>query len=253
MPNEVTTTKPKFSVALTNELTAQLDALPRDFNITRFVHNSLALLNGNEVLIKYMRQYGTDPIKAGLLRGAYLGLDFMNGEAFLIPYGSTLNFMPSYKGMIKLCIKYSSRPINTIYAKIVRQGDEFIEEIVNGQPSVTFRPQAFNNAPMIGCFAVCLYKDGGMIYEVMSKDDVEQCKRSSKSKNSPAWSFYSEMAKKTVLRRLAKSIPLDMDERTASAMNAGLEIETDPAVIAQRQVEEHGNTEELIVEGEVMG
>ena len=250
MANEVATTKPKFSTALTTELTAQMDALPRDFNITRFVHNSIALLNGNDVLIKFMKQYGTDQIKAGLLRGAYLGLDFMNAEAYLVPYGSTLNFMPSYKGMIKLCIKYSTRPINTIYAKIVRDGDEFSEEIVNGQPSVTFKPKSFNNAPMIGCFAVCLYKDGGMIYEVMSKADVEQCKRSSKSKNSPAWSFYNEMAKKTVLRRLAKSIPLDMDDRLADAMNAGLEIETDPAKIAEQQREENGNTEELAIDVE---
>lgn len=248
MANEVTTAKPKFSVALTNDLTAQMDALPRDFNITRFVHNSIALLNGNEVLVKFMKQYGTEQIKVGLMRGAYLGLDFMNGEAYLIPYGSTLNFMPSYKGMIKLCIKYSTRPINTIYAKIVRKDDEFYEEIVNGQPSVTFRPKPFSNAEMIGCFAVCLYKDGGMIYEVMSKADVEQCKKSSKSKNSPAWSFYSEMAKKTVLRRLAKSIPLDMDDKLADAMNAGLEIETDPKVIAERETAENGNTEELIVE-----
>lgn len=250
MANEVATTKPKFSATLTDELTTQIDALPKDFNITRFVHNSIALLNGNEVLIKYMKQYGTEQIKVGLMRGAYLGLDFMNAEAYLIPYGSTLNFMPSYKGMIKLCIKYSSRPINTIYAKIVREGDEFCEEIVNGQPSITFRPKPFNTAPMVGCFAVCLYKDGGMIYEVMSKADVEQCKKSAKSKNSPAWGFYSEMAKKTVLRRLAKSIPLDMDENTTDAMNAGLEIETDPAKIAEQQREENGNTEELAIDVE---
>jgi recombination protein RecT len=253
MANEVTTQKPKFSVALTEELNLQRDALPRDFNITRFVNNSISLLNGNETLAKFAKQYGTDQIKMGLMRGAYLGLDALNNEMYLVPYGSTLNFMPSYKGMIKLCIKYSARPINTIYAKIVREGDEFCEEIVNGQPSITFRPKPFNNSPMIGCFAVCLYKDGGMIYEVMSKADVEQCKRSSRSKNSPAWAFYSEMAKKTVLRRLAKSIPLDMDDKLADAMNAGLEIETDPAKIAEREAAENGSVEELVVESEVVG
>lgn len=253
MSNEVAVKQPKFSAVLTNELTAQMDALPRDFNITRFVHNSVALLNGNEVLVKFKNQYGAEQIKAGLLRGAYLGLDFMNGEAFLIPYGSTLNFMPSYKGMIKLCMKYSARPINTIYAKIVREGDEFLEEIVNGQPSITFRPKPFNKAAMVGCFAVCLYKDGGMIYEVMSKDDVEQCKRSAKRSNSPAWSFYSEMAKKTVLRRLTKSIPLDMDDKAFDAMNAGLEIETDPKEIAAKDIAANGNSEELVIDAEVTG
>lgn len=251
MANEVATTKPKFSTALTTELTAQIDALPRDFNITRFVHNSIALLNGNDVLIKFMKQYGTDQIKAGLLRGAYLGLDFMNAEAYLVPYGSTLNFMPSYKGMIKLCTKYATRPINTVYAKVVREGDEFAEEIINGEPSISFKPKPFNNGKMIGCFAVCLYKDGGMVYEVMSAADVEQCRKSSKAQNSPAWQrFGLEMAKKTVLRRLAKSISIDMDEKLADAMNAGLEIETDPAKIAEQQRSENGNTEELAIDVE---
>lgn len=250
MNTDIVKAKTQFSVVLEDALKAQKEALPRDFNITRFVNNSLALLNGNEVLAKFAKQYGTVQIKAGLLRGAYLGLDFMNSEAFLIPYGETLNFMPSYRGMIKLCIKYSSRPINTIYAKIVREGDEFLEEIVNGQPSITFRPKPFNQAPMVGCFAVCLYKDGGMIYEVMSKADVEQCKRAAKRSNSPAWSFYSEMAKKTVLRRLAKSIPLDMDDKLSDAMNAGLEIETDPAEIHQKDVDENANTEEFVFDME---
>lgn len=250
MANEVANKQPLFTDLLRGELIAQSSALPRDFNTERFVQNGKALLNGNETLFKFGKQYGTGQIISGMMRGAFLGLDFMNSEAYLIPYGSSLNFMPSYKGMIKLCIKYSTRPINTIYAKIVREGDEFSEEIVNGQPSITFRPKPFNNAPMIGCFAVCLYKDGGMIYEVMSKADVEQCKKSSKSKNSPAWNFYSEMAKKTVLRRLAKSIPLDMDEKLSEAMNAGLEIETDPQKIAERETAENGNSEELVIDAE---
>ena len=254
MANDVTVAKPKFSVALTEELNMQRDALPRDFNITRFVNNSIALLNGNEPLIKFMKQYGTDQIKMGLIRGAYLGLDAMNGEMYLVPYGSTINFMPSYIGMQKLCMKYSARPIKTIYAKVVREGDEFSEEIVNGEPSITFKPKAFNTGKIVGAFAVCLYADGGMVYEVMSLEELEQCRRSSKAKNSPAWDRFTQMMyRKTVLRRLAKSIPLDMDDKLADAMNAGLEIETDAAELAKREIEEHGNSEELIVEGEVTG
>ena len=145
MANEVATTKPKFSVVLTEELNMQRDALPRDLNITRFVNNSIALLNGNETLAAFAKKYGTEQIKMGLIRGAYLGLDAMNNEMYLVPYGSTINFMPSYVGMQKLCVKYSTRPIKTIYAKVVREGDEFEETIVNGEPSITFKPKAFNN------------------------------------------------------------------------------------------------------------
>ena len=249
MANEVTTAKPKFSVALTEELNMQRDALPRDFNITRFVNNSIALLNGNETLAKFAKQYGTEQIKMGLIRGAYLGLDAMNNEMYLVPYGSTINFMPSYIGMQKLCMKYSTRPIKTIYAKVVREGDDFEETIVNGEPSITFKPKAFNTGKIVGAFAVCLYADGGMVYEVMSLQELEQCRKSSKAKNSPAWDRFTQMMyRKTVLRRLAKLIPLDMDDKLADAMNAGLEIETDPAKIAERETAENGNSEELVVE-----
>ena len=249
MANEVANKQPLFTDLLRGELIAQSSALPRDFNMERFVQNGKALLNGNETLFKFGKQYGTGQIISGMMRGAFLGLDFMNAEAYLIPYKDTLSFMPSYKGMIKLCNKYATRPISTIYAKVVKEGDEFSEEIVNGQPSITFRPKPFNDGKMVGCFAVCLYKDGGMVYEVMSKADVDMCRKSSKAQNSPAWQrFELEMAKKTVLRRLAKSISIDMDEKLADAMNAGLEIETDPAEIAKRETEENGNTEALVVD-----
>lgn len=257
MANEAANTgSMSMSMVLTSELNAQRDALPKDLNITRFVNNAIALLNGNDAIKEYVTKYGANgyaqqQVKAGLIRGAYLGLDALNQEMYLVPYGAVLNFMPSYKGMVKLCMKYSTRDIKTIYAKVVREGDEFSEEIINGEPSITFKPLAFNTKHVVGAFAVCLYKDGGMIYEVMSLKDLEQCRKSSKAQNSPAWSrFETEMYKKTVMRRLAKSIPLDMDEKLSNAMNAGLELETDPAELAKRDIEEHGNTEELIVDAE---
>lgn len=250
MANEVAT-KDTFSVSLTNDLESQKAALPADFNIPRFVQNSLALLNGNDTLADFAKKHGTAQIKQGLLRGAYLGLDALNSEMYLVPYGSQLNFMPSYKGMVKLAQKYSTRPIKSIYAKVVRDGDVFEEVIEHGEPSINFKAVPFNSNPIIGVFAVCQYADGGLIYEVMSKADVEQCRKSSKAKNSPAWNgFWSEMAKKTVLRRLAKSISIDMDAKVADAFNAGLEIETDPAEQAKRDIAENANQQELIVENE---
>lgn len=253
MANDVTVAKPKFSDELSADLAQKREALPSDFNMTRFVANSVALLNGNDTLRNFYKKNGGAQIKAGLIRGAFLGLDALNGEMYLVPYGDTLNFMPSYKGMVKLCMKYATRPINTIYAKVVREGDEFEEKIVNGQPSIDFKPKPFSKGKMLGVFAVCLYKDGGMVYEVMSTEDVEQCRKASKSKNGPAWNaWFEEMAKKSVLRRLAKSISLDLDGIGTEGLNAGLEIETDPAKIAEQQREENGNSEELVIDAETV-
>ena len=240
-----------FSVALNESLMEQKDALPEGFNITRFVQNSVALLNGNEVLLNFAKQHGTNQIKAGLMRGAFLGLDALNSEMYLVPYGSTLNFMASYKGMIKLAIKYATRPIKSIYAKVVREGDTFEETIVNGEPTINYTAKPFNTGEIIGVFAVCQFADGGIQYEVMTRDDVEQCRKSSKAKNSPAWgNFWAEMAKKTVLRRLAKSLPIDMDAKAKEMFDSGTEVETDVKELADREIEENGNSEEFVFDME---
>lgn len=246
--------KDAFSTALMESLNEQKAALPSDFNVTRFVQNSVALLNGNEVLMDFAKKNptGMAQIKAGLMRGAFLGLDALNQEMYLVPYGSTLNFMASYKGMVKMATKYATRPIKSIYAKVVREGDEFQEVIIGGEPSINFKPKPFNNGPIIGAFAVCQFADGGIQYEVMSRDDIEQCRKHSKAKNGPAWNFYSEMAKKTVLRRLAKHLPIDMDARAKEMFDAGTDIETDEKVLAEREIAENGNSEELVVESDVV-
>ena len=206
--------KETFSVMLTESLTEVEDALPRDFNKTRFVQNAVSLLNENETLGKFAKEQrnGALQIKAGLLKGAFLGLDFYSSEAYLIPYGSKLQFMPSYRGCVKLAQKYSIRPIKDIYAKVVRKGDEFEEKIVNGQPTVDFKPLPFNDGDIIGAFAVCQFQDGGMQYDVMSFKDLEQTRKASKMANGPAWKQYpAEMYKKTVIHRLCKHIQIDFD------------------------------------------
>lgn len=206
--------KPKqsFSMMLTDSLNEVKEALPGDFNITRFVQNGVALLNDNEQLKSYAQTYGTANIKLGMLKAAYLGLDFMNKEAYLIPYGKTLNFMKDYRGDVKLVMKYSVRPIKDIYAKLVREGDTFKEKITDGHPSIDFEPLAFNTGKIIGAFAVCLFKDGGMIYDTMTLDELEQTRKASKMSNGPTWKNYTgEMYKKTVLHRMCKHIQIDFE------------------------------------------
>lgn len=224
---QVEAPKQTFSVALMDSLNCVEEALPADFNKTRFVQNAVALLNDNEQLKTYAKQYGTGNIKLGMMKAAYLGLDFMSKEAYLIPYGSQLNFMVDYRGATKLCRKYSIRPIKDIYAKVVREGDEFQEKIVDGHPSIDFKPVPFNNGKIVGAFAVCLFKDGGMIYDVMNLDELERTRKSSKMPNGGAWKFVEEMYKKTVLHRMAKHIQIDFDSpEQYKYFNEDMEIDT---------------------------
>lgn len=242
MANEVAE-KDSFSYSLTTQLDSVGDALPKDFNKARFVQNAIALLNDTPDLAKY----GKQQIIFGLMKGATLGLDFFSKEAYLVPYGGKLQYQTSYTGSVKLAKKYSIRPIKDIYAKVVREGDEFEELIEKGEQTINFKPKAFNNGQIIGAFAVCLFQDGGIQYDTMSLDDLENTRKHSKASNSPAWKdFTAEMYKKTVLKRLCKHIEIDFenvdqlrvyDEETA--------IETDPKELAEQEIATEANTVEF--------
>lgn len=210
--------KQQLSVILKQQLVDNLElvqgALPSDFNRTRFVQNCMALLNDNPELAKK----GTLLIP-GMLKASYLGLDFLNKECYLIPYGNAVNFQTSYIGEIKFTKKYSTRKIKDIYAKVVRQGDEFVEKVNDGVPSIDYLPLPFNDGNIVGAFALCLFEDGGMIYETMSIKEIQDVRHNySKAKDSGAWkneSTFPEMCKKTVLRRLCKHIDTDFDSAEA--------------------------------------
>lgn len=142
-------------------------------------------------------------------------MDFFNGECYAIPYDGQMQFQTDYKGEIKLCKRWSKNPIKDIYAKVVREGDFFLEEVDSGEQKVQFRPEPFSNKPMIGAFAIVVFKDGSMMYDTMSTEDIENIRNIySKAKNSPAWkNSPGEMYKKTVIRRLCKLIDLDFDNK----------------------------------------
>ncbi|WP_336774232.1 RecT family recombinase [Paenibacillus sp. MMO-58] len=190
------------------------DAMPQGFNKTRFIQNCMTVLQDTYGIEK------CEPttVARTLLKGAFLGLDFFNKECYAIPYGASMNFQTDYKGERKLAKKYSVRKVKDIYAKLVRAGDVFEENITDGQQTIQFAPVPFNNGDIVGAFAVVLFHDGGMLYETMSIAEMEHVKEnySKKSKDtgkfSKAWEVSTgEMYKKTVLRRLCKNIELDFD------------------------------------------
>lgn len=198
------------------ELTAHKKVLPPGFNRERFILNCITVIQDMLKDPKKRDNLSNVDVKSipiCLAKGAYLGLDFFNGECYAIPYDGNMQFQTDYKGEIKLCKKYSKNPIKDIFAKVVRDGDFFVEEVESGEQKVHFRPQPFSNELMRGAFAIVVYKDGSMMYDTMSAADIENVRENySKSKNSLAWkNSPGEMYKKTVLRRLCKLIDLDFD------------------------------------------
>ena len=248
--NEIAKTQKSFSVALTDKLDSVSDALPRDFNKARFVQNALSLMNDNPDLAKY----GQPQLIAGLMKGAYLGLDFYSKECYLIPYGSKLNYQTDYRGEMKLAKKYSIRPIKNIYSEIVREGDEFETGVQNNQRYVTYKPLPFNGNPIIGAFAVVEYEDGGIGVETMSVAELETTRKKSKASNSMAWKdFTTTMYRKTVIRRLCKYIERDFESaEQLSIYESEMEIETDVREISKNEIAEEANSEEFPIDVEVV-
>lgn len=195
---------------LDDGLARQVKALPKEFNKQRFLQNCMTVLQDGQADFSKCE---ANTVVRTLMKGAFLGLDFFNGECYAIPYGNQCNFQTDYKGEIKLCKRYSKNPIKDIYAKVVRDGDVFEEEIKDGRQTVNFKPKPFNDGDIIGAFAIVLYQDGSLMYDTMSKAEIEHTRQTfSKAANSKAWKeSYGEMCKKTVLRRLCKLIDLDFD------------------------------------------
>lgn len=218
---------------LMQELTKQEGAMPPGFNRKRFVLNCVTMIQDmmkDSYKLEKLMTVSMDSVITCLMKGAYLGLDFFNGECYAIPYGPSgkevaeakktgrravgkMNFQTDYKGEIKLAKKYSKNPIKDIFAKVVREGDEFYEEVDGGVQKVYFKPRVFSNADMVGAFAIATFKDGSMIYETMSREEIEAVRTGySKAPDSEAWKKSTgEMYKKTVLRRLCKLIDLNFD------------------------------------------
>lgn len=190
-------------------LDSKREAMPSSFNKTRFLQNCMTVLQDT----KGIEQCDATSVARTMLKGAFLGLDFFNKECYAIVYGGSVQFQTDYKGEKKLAKKYSVRPVKDIYAKLVREGDDFREEVKDGQQTIQFVPKPFNDGEVLGAFAVALFTDGGLVYEVMTKAEIEKTRKDySKQANGQAWTKSpGEMYKKTVLRRLCKNIELDFD------------------------------------------
>lgn len=239
--------KSDFGLMLTEKLNMEnvSAALPDGLNKARFVQNCISFLNDNSDTFK---KFSPQVIMAGLLKGAYLNLDVMSGDYYLIPYSDKLNFQTSYKGQMKLVKRYSSRKISNIFAKVIREGDTFTESIENGVQTFSFKPIPLNNAPIVGAFAVIVYDDKSVVYDVMNKDEIETTRKHSKAANGDAWkSFYNEMAKKTVIRRLCKTVDLDFESaEQQSIYTEEAAIEVDPIEINNAEVEAEANTIDFV-------
>lgn len=152
------------------------------------------------------------------------------GHAYLVPFNvkrkvdgvekwvDSVQVIIGYKGLIDLARR--SGQIVSIAAHEVCIHDHF--ELVYGlDEKLNHTPALGPRGDTIGFYAIAKFVGGGYSFEWMSKHDVEVIMRGTQGggKTGPWKNHFNEMGRKTVIRRLAKYLPLSIEFQTAAALD----------------------------------
>lgn len=204
--------KPQIALALPKHLTA--DRLAR-----------IALTNIR--LTPKLLECSVDSLMGAIMQAAQLGLEpGPLGHAYLVPYGRECTLIIGYKGLIDLARR--SDQIRSISAHLVYENDYF--ELTYGlEENLVHKPVFENRGKPKLAYMVARLKDGAYAIEVMSVEEIERIRQRSKAANSGPWvTDWEEMARKTVVRRGSKYLPLAIEIQQAIAADETVKTEIAP-------------------------
>jgi recombination protein RecT len=187
-----------------------------------------------------------------------LRLDGPLGHAYMVPYRNTkkgvmeAQFMPGYRGYLDLARR--SGEIVSIFAAVVYANDQFSFE--HGiDESLRHRPQKDGErGEVTHVYSYAKLKSGAFIFDVMRRTDVERIRSRSKAKDSGPWSTdWEEMAKKTVIRRFAKMLPMsvefakavELDELATRDISQAIQVDGETGDLVHASFEEDAVTEDV--------
>ena len=120
-----------------------------------------------------------------------------------------VQYMPMIAGVLKKI--RNSGELSSIAAHVVYENDEF-DYCLGDDEHITHKPTLKERGKAICVYAIVKTKDGAIYREVMSAPDVEKIRGISKAKDSGPWrDHWDEMAKKTIIRRISKRLPMSTD------------------------------------------
>lgn len=185
---------------------------------------------------------------------AQLGLDPTPaiGHAYIIPFKDhgrpVATFVLGYKGAVWLAAD------NGVHFKsqAICEHDEYDVQL-GTQGYIRHRMPAFatdmDRGRALAYYCIAKFPDSAYEFEVMTSVEVERIRQRSPGKNSPAWTQnYDEMAKKTVLKRLAKNVPLGVKASEAFAHDGAVRLDTEPEALSDTPT----FTEDDVAEAEVV-
>ena len=166
---------------------------------------------------------------ASILHCAEMGLNpsQMVGEFFFIPYKDSITPILGYKGLLTLLMRSSK--VKKIWSEVVYEDDDFEYEL-GLEPKLLHTPNhhSVRNSKNIKCIYACAKLDDEVIFKVMFKSEIQNIINMSKVPNDLFFNDKKDpeqwMAKKTVLKQLAKLMPKD-DDRLKKAVSMDDNIE----------------------------
>lgn len=119
-----------------------------------------------------------------------------------------VQYMPMFAGLLRRV--RNSGEVSKVQAHVIYEHDRFVwrqgtHEIIDHEPLFPG-----NRGEPVGAYSIATMKDGTELFEVMNMDDLNAVKKASKTSGFGPWKdWWSEMARKTAFKRLAKWLPLD--------------------------------------------
>lgn len=192
-----------------------MQALPPNVDPDRFTRVVMNAVQNDAGLLEADRQ----TLFNACNRAAQDGLLPDGREGKIVVFNTKINdkwvkaaqWMPMVGGLRKLAAKHGF----SIDAQVVFENDEFIYEM-GDEPRIVHRPPQLGKARgnVIGVYAVATNTQTGEKYrEVMDRDAIEKVRAASKGADKGPWKdWWDEMARKTVVKRIYKMLPIAFDE-----------------------------------------
>jgi recombination protein RecT len=219
--------------------------LPRHLTAERIIKVALAATMRTPKLLECTRA----SLIQAIMQAAELGLEPGSalGHAYLVPFNRKTNagwivecvMIPGYRGLIALARRSGeivSIEVHPVYEKDAFKLQFGLNPILEHTPTLTDEP-----GNLIAVYGVAKLRDGGTQIEVMTRAQILSIRSRSQTgrKNEGPWSTdFDEMARKTVVRRMFKYLPVSIE--VANAMEHLDEIEgevIDPSLLAESSAE----------------
>jgi len=183
-------------------------ALPKHLTPERFARIAITALTRTPKLQECSRE----SVMKCLLDLSAMGIEPDGRRAHLIPYGKECTLVVDYKGIVDLVRRDPN--VEDVQCITIREKDE--AEWVNGEMTHKIDPKV-DRGEVVCTYTRIKWKTGSVsIGEPFSKADAEHAKKSSKSAASGPWKdHYTEMWKKSNIKRDSKMWPLSPEIRDA--------------------------------------